>query len=540
MTCLTRRPGPGSGAAWIQPGAFRSLVRAYLLMDLRKQHAAQAAAAGPGSWVTPLYWVVAHSLAASAILSVALFGRVNARLFALAGISASMLLMAVSLVVEFREAILDLDDALAIGSRPVLPSTHAAARCANAAAYTLLLTTALNLFPAIVGSGLRDGGWRFLVSYAAASLAANLAITALALILMSLLTRVAGSRAAGVLAWAQTIVVMAGFYGAQMVFRDPTQGLAWWAYNLPGWVWWLPPAWFAAFVGRTCGGPGWTEAAAACGGVLALGAIWAAAIRTLSRSLPRLSEAGSSAPGRSGLLGSGLLWRRHWASAMFRSRETAAGFRLAWLMLRRDPDMIGRSLPALGSAAAGLALGLFSGHAADPFTEPGAPSIMSFVSLHLVVLAVPSALHSLSFSRDHEAAWVLRSAPIREPARVAAGLEWAVHFGLIAPTLAVLFVVLAWSWNDCLHAGVHCGTGFALALAAGSLSSGLLRGRPPFSRPSAYGSLGGPILLHQAVLAAALAAAGFLQALAYRSGAGTALLCLAACALAAALLGGHG
>ena len=82
--------------------------------------------------------------------------------------------------------------------------------------YFGLLYLALNLFPLILGAGLRDAGPWYAPAYLAASLAGNLGVLALVILLLSL-GRVSG-RLEGlkeVLAWTQILLIMAVFYGGQ-------------------------------------------------------------------------------------------------------------------------------------------------------------------------------------------------------------------------------------------------------------------------------------------------------------------------------------
>jgi hypothetical protein len=154
-THLLRRPD-------IDVLPFRALVRTYLTMDLRNQHFGHATGTSAKDMIAPLFWVIGQYLLMSGIVSALLFARVEAFFFALAGLTVSMVLMATAIIVEFNEVVLDPSDLEVIAHRPVALRTYAAARLTNLLVYVLLVTAALNVFPAIVGAGLRDAGWLFL------------------------------------------------------------------------------------------------------------------------------------------------------------------------------------------------------------------------------------------------------------------------------------------------------------------------------------------------------------------------------------------
>jgi hypothetical protein len=165
---------------------FRALLRAYVLMDFRSQQFGRATAVKPKDLITPLFWVVGQYLLLSVIACTVMFARVDAFFFALVNLGVSMLVIATSLIVEFNEVVLDGEDLNIIGHQPIPVRTYSAARLANLCAYVFLMTVALNLFPAIIGLGLRDAGWLYLPAYVAAAFLGNLGVVGALLLLYTM------------------------------------------------------------------------------------------------------------------------------------------------------------------------------------------------------------------------------------------------------------------------------------------------------------------------------------------------------------------
>ena len=495
--------------AGVSPRPFRALLRAYVLMDFRSQQFGRATASKPKDLITPLFWVVGQYLLLSFITSAVLFARVDAYFFALVNLGVSMLVMGTSLIVEFNEVVLDAEDLNVVGHQPVPPRTYSAARLTNLLGYVLLMTAALNLFPAIVGLGLRDATWAYLPAYAAAALIGNLAVVGVLLLLYTTLMSGRPSDAAReVLAWTQTILIMVAFYGGQAVLRDGQDRLEMAAYNPPDWLAYLPPAWLARFVDSTSAGTAWWILGA---WVLFDAAVWALVISRVSAmygrmqpggtawqraTLPRLREPGSLGGAVTRLLPA-------------RPRQERAAFWLCSTMLKRDHDLRMRSWPSLGVPLALVLLGLFTGQLGDPFaSRDPARVVLPVAALYLLAYPVPAIIHNLNFSRDHAASWLLWSAPVADRFAFTEGLRKAVTYRILLPLLLALLVVFAFVWRDFWHALLHTAAGWLVVVGAGHAAQiGIMR-RFPFSAPAARGSItGGVALFAGAVNATAMSLA---------------------------------
>lgn len=520
----------------VRPRPFRALLRAYVLMDFRSQQFGRATASKPKDLITPLFWVVGQYLLLSFITCAVLFGRVGAFFFALVNLGVSMLVIGTSLIVEFNEVVLDAEDLNVVGHKPVPLRTYSAARLTNLLGYVLLMTASLNLFPAIVGLGLRDTTWAYLPAYAAAALVGNLAVVGVLLLLYTtLMSGRPSDSVREVLAWTQTILIMIAFYGGQAVLRDGQDRLEMAAYNPPGWLVFLPPAWLAHFVdGASAPAAAWWILGA---GVIFVAAVWALVLGRVSAMYGRMGPGGTAwrratlpalaEPGRLGGRLTGLLTR---------SRQESAAFWLCSTMLRRDHDLRMRSWPTLGVALALVLLGLFTNQLGDPFVSRSpANVVLPVAALYLLAYPVPAVLHNLNFSRDHAASWVLWSAPVTDRFSFTEGLRKAVAYRIMLPLIVALLFVFAFVWRDFWHALLHTAAGWLVVVGAGHAAQiGIVR-KFPFSAPAARGSITGGVAMFAGAVNATAMSLAVTHYFASRSLAGFAAYLAALAALVLAL-----
>lgn len=518
----------------VQPRPLRALLAAFLLVDLRGQTYGQATKTEAGALIPPLYWVVGQFLATSMLLALLLFARVDAWFFAFANLSATLVLIFAALVVEFHEVVLDPADVDVLGHRPLHPRTYAAARLGNLVFYVALMTLATTIFPAVLGAALRDSGPLFALAYSGASVLTALGAAALVVLLYTLFG--VGRHLDGVrplLAWLQIIAILVVFYGAQLMLRSADGGLEHFAARPPAWVRYLPTAWLADVVIGLERGRAASVLVPAGLCVLAVAVLVVAAGARLTRAWSAVHRGervwrrvSVAAPPLDGTWGGPLLAR------VSRSRQEAVGFRMVRAMTRRDSELAMRSWPVFGMALAALVLGWATDQLGNPFVERG-PRVVLVVALPaLLAPCAPALLHNLRFSRDHEASWLLRTAPLRSLGPVAAGIRKALLVGFFAPVLAGVFVALALAWRQPLHAAIET------ALLAVVVEIALLATQPsvgaelPFARAAARGSTLGPIAPLSAMAGAAGMGVGAAQ---YAAGPDLlrqlVLLALLACAL---------
>ena len=478
---------------------LRGLVRTFLLMDLRAQHYSQATGVGAGALIPPLYWVIGQFLTLSALTTAALFGRVDAEFFAAANLGVLALGVFSAMVVEFHEAALDPADASVLAWRPIPRRTYALARMTNVGVYVGGMILLQTIFPAIVGAAQRDVGMGWLPLYALAALAVGGTAAALVVLLHALrpLSRALDDLRTG-FAWVQIVGIMVVFYGGQLMLRNGTGSLEWFAAHPPAWFSLMPTTPLGgAIASASRGGPGLGLVAAALGvGVLTVGV----ATAQLGRAWADLGRLGSDTArtvgGRlAGTLGSG------WIGALTGSRGQAAGLWLFRTALLRDSELRSRSLPALGTGAAAAALGVLTDQFADPFVAgASADVVLPLAAIVLLAAASPSLLYNTLFSRDHAAAWRLRAAP--SPAELAEGVRKGVALLVLLPATLAVGIAAQVAWRAPLHAaGFALGTWLVVSLCSKVAAANVFTD-VPLSRPAARGGALGPI----AVLTAGIGA----------------------------------
>jgi hypothetical protein len=511
----------------IQPRPFRAFLWALITMDLRSFHYGKSTGVGANATFSPLFWVVGQFLTASLLLSMFLFARVDVYFFALAGLSSAALCLVSAVVVEFNEAALDPRDRSVIGHRPLTPRTYAAARMGNFLFYVALLGLALTVFPAVIGAFLRDAGPAYLFAYGWASLLAVLTSASLVILLLTTVGADASLESAqSVLAWTQIGLILVVFYGAQLVIRKGTSGVALFAADPPDWIVWLPPHWLARGV-EVAASEGLSLRLLGWAGLATLGVLTLLflAIFQLSRAYTNLNTAGSAwrrvhlpRPTVAGSVGGG------WLTRLFtRGRAEAVGFWLTRTHFARDAELKMRSYPLFVMAIAGVFLAIATDNCTDPFRVHANTSVLPIAVIALLASAVPPVVQNVSFTRDPGAAWLLESAPLLDTARLVAGVRKALAVGLFYPALGLLFLSLAWAWQDPLGAGLH--TLVAWLVVEGALRwsmAEVLRGYP-FREEMIRGATMGSVALASGLVTGAAATLGIAHFFAAQSGAAMAV-----------------
>jgi hypothetical protein len=196
---------------------------------------------------------------------------------------------------------------------------------------------------------------------------------------------------------------------------------------------------------------------------------------------------------------------RGWSAWLTRGREERVGFWLGRTLLVREAGVLMRSLWPLNAAVAAVLLGLGADQFADPLreTEPRLVALPIF-AVYLIALAAPAILYNLSFSRESEACWVLRAAPLARPAGLVRGLGKAVMLLIIAPLCGLLAVVAVVRWHDPLAAVLHAVLAGLLSwlLALAAIGLGLIR--YPFALPPARGGTMGALAVPLLILSSLL------------------------------------
>lgn len=437
----------------VQPRPYRALLAALIQMDLRSVHYGRSTGVKPDEPLPPLFWVTGQLLLVSFLCCGFLFGRVDARAFALCGLAVAAISTFSAIVVGFDEVALDPKDAPILGPRPLTARTYAAARITNLGCYVALIGAALTLCPAISGAFLRDAGPAWLPTYVVAS--AAVCVTSAALALLTILffarrgARLEGAKAA--LAWMQIAIFLAVVYGGQLVVRGGKTELSEWAASPPSAITHTP----LDVLARAVAWSAWTGPSLETLGVLAaalglalllcyLALLWLTKAYAELASGP-LGRARVAKPARAGTLTGAL-------SSALLGRRRALGLWWITTHFRRDPGLRLRTWPLLSLAFAAALMGVLSEQGADPFLGRDARSVVPLLALGLIAAALPQLALALRIGEDPSASWLLRSAPLREPGKFMGGVRLGLMLWTVYPALLLIGAVFAWSWGSLSHA----------------------------------------------------------------------------------------
>lgn len=480
--------GPEGASRWdrllrrldVQPRPYRALLSALIQMDLRSVHYGRSTGVKPDEPLPPLFWVTGQLLLVSFLSCGFLFGRVDARAFALCGLAVAALSTFSAIVVGFDEVALDPKDAPILGPRPLTARTYAAARITNLGCYVALIGAALTLCPALSGAFLRDAGPAWLPTYVVASVAVCVASAALALLTILFFARrghrLSGAKAA--LAWMQIAIFLAVVYGGQLVVRGGKTELAEWAASPPSAITQTPLDVLARAVAWSAWQGPSLETLGVLGGALALALgltylalLWLtkAYAELASGPLQRAKIAKSPRAGTvTGALSSALLGRRR-----------ALGLWWITTHFRRDPGLRLRTWPMLSLAFAAALMGVLSERGADPFVVRDAHSVVPLLALGLIAAALPQLALALRIGEDPSASWILRSAPLSEPGKFMGGVRLGLMIWTVYPALILIGVGFAWSWGSVSHALLAIAPAWLLSEATAQWSLvRVLRGLP--------------------------------------------------------------
>ncbi|MEW4455570.1 hypothetical protein AB1L30_23070 [Bremerella sp. JC817] len=488
-------------AQGIDARQFFALTKAFLLSDLRGLHYTKATGTKPSHVVSPLFWVVGQCLTLSAIASLVLFMRVEVFFFSFVNLSLAVVVIATTVLVEFQEVVLNPKDLMILGPRPISPRTYTAARFANLLLYVAMMFLALTIQPAIVGIGLRDTGPWFAPAYLLASFTGCSVMVCLVILGLAALGNsetLEGWKT--VLAWTQIILILVAGYGAQMMFRDKKSQLEVWGAFPPAWIEYLPTTWLARFVEQASVTP--SVSTLTIGGLMLLFtavclAVTVRCVAYLYKSMQPLTVQIRHRPMKPGTLGGLAFGAGH---PLARGPEQRVGFWLCGKLLWRDGNLRMRSLLPFSMPLAAVALAIATGQFANPMTNHDPAQVtLPILAVYLIALSVPHLIYNLTFNDDHDAAWLLRCAPLRQPIGLGLGVAKAVMFWIITPTCVAFAGVALWQWGDPVAALLHASLAWLLSWVMALAALWLAVPDLPFSRAPDRGGSTGPVLVTAAL-----------------------------------------
>jgi ABC-2 type transport system permease protein len=488
----------------IDRAQLQALLKCYWRMSTR---GGVARAMGGGGKPRGLIFVLVMYLIVGFFTSLIAFSHIDLFTFTIIIHSITLFVVGMAITSESGDILFNTNESDVLVHRPIHPRTLLLAKTLNLIAFTLILATALNLFPAFFGLAISGARPWFpaihLLSMIVLCVFCASAVVCVYGIVIKFLNREKFDNFAS---WSQVAMSILFIGGYQVVPRllQRFEGLTLKPYA--HYLFPLPAAWFAGFDSALAGDFPYGALLALTGLVLtaALGYIAIGKLSTsYSEGLAKIAETSPRAPTHARVRKSRELRNpllRWWLRDPIELRV----FRLAAAYMRRDRDIKLRLYPSLTIF---LVIPLIS------LLDKNRNGISLFVPLFTVWMlgVMPyQALQTLQMSQHYLAADIFAIAPLASAASVFHGVRKATIFYLLLPSLCVAGLLIGYLAPGGLQ-GLQLAVPGMIAIPVMSLLPGLMEDYLPFSRPVVRGDQSskniGVMLMSMAAMAIVLGAA---------------------------------
>ncbi len=465
------------GADWNQ---FKTLLSISILTDFRGHRTIgrQHRKLSPLVWTLIFYGIMGLSLAAS------LVPRAKVFLFSLLILTASMVMMAFAVILEFGNTIINPEDTDVLAFRPISSRTYFLAKLCNLLFYILLIGTALCLFPSLIGIAVSGSEWVFPLIFFPVAMIANLVAASFIILIYTGLLRVLPyERFKDILAYLQIVFTFLLFFSYQLIPRLSEKFIHEGTDVSGTWLYAVPPAWFAGSVqvllGRNRPIDSWLALTAFTATILLffvsfrrISLQYAHQIANLqtTKNKGKIKSYGSN---QKGFLNS--LSRKFLPTG-----EALAGFQLTSSMIKKDRSVKMTLYPILGLPLAFLALAIIDNSITDPFVRGSFLEKlhdMSYIVIFFIFFVCYTLQNGLLYAQEWEASWLYRVAPITSPGRFYQGVKTALLLRLILP----FFLLLGFIYSikiPLIHSIQHTVSLFLSGLVVFSAVSFLIKDYP--------------------------------------------------------------
>jgi hypothetical protein len=500
---------PAGSTSSIDRDQLRALLKCYWRLSTRGR---VARAMGRGGKPRGLIFVLVMYLIAGFMTSMIAFSRIDLFTFTIIIHSMTFFVVGMAITSESGDILFNANESDVLVHRPIHPRTLLLAKTLNLIAFTLILATALNLFPTFFGLAVRGARFWFpvihLLSMVVLCVFCAAAVVCVYGIIIKLLDREKFDNFA---AWSQVAMSIMFIGGYQVVPRllQRFEGLTlkpYAKYLFP-----LPPAWFAGFDSAVAGDLPY-GALLGLTGLAVTAALAYLAIGKLALSygegLAKIAETPGGAPSRKRVRKSREL-RNPLLRWWLRDPIELLAFRLAAAYMRRDRDIKLRLYPSLTVFLLVPLMSLLDQKSLGSAFVP----LFTFWMLGIMPY---QAMQTLQMSQHYLAADIFAIAPLASAAPVFHGVRKATIFYLLLPALGVAGIVIGY-----LAPGGSQGLQLALpgmiAIPVISLFPGLKEDYLPLSRPVSRGDQSsrnmGLMLMSMIAMAIVLAVAYIARAL---------------------------
>lgn len=414
-----------------------------------------------------------------------------------------MVMMALTLVSDFTNVLIDPRDQFILLPRPVNDRTIALSRILHISIYVLRLALLMGA-PGIVFIGFIDGILAIPLFFLQVLEATFLCIFIVNIIYLLLMRSVSPQRFKDIISYFQigfSIIIFAVYYLLpRMIDMHRLEQVNIIAHH---WAWALPPVWIAALnellIRHNSAGV-ITGVLAALGFVLPLFGLWLVA-KVLAPGFNRRLAVIATSDGSSNSAANTKKARKFSplnaiSSLVAPDPVENAGFRITWKLAARTREFRMRVYPSFAYVPIYFIYFMFNGKRGGFGDLQNGHSYIFF--LYLCTFILSSILMSISMSPRFRSAWVYYAAPVDRPGRILSGMYKAIITIYFLPYFAVIGAVVIAIWgtdaiNDVLFAFLSCVIyGMLMALF---MVKGL-----PFSKPVTVKQGGGRAITSLVIL----------------------------------------
>ncbi len=453
-------------------GQIRALFTAGIRMDLRSARARQRGRIK----IPPMIAMLVTYSVIGGLLAISLARTSGPFTFTLLTFSAAMFMTAITVIMEYSSVVVSPDDYGILAHRPVSSRTYYWAKVANLFFYVTCTATALNL-PAAIVVGLRfRGGVAVGFLYMIMALLACFAAAALVILLYSTALKLFNYRRFNTaITYVHSFATLALTFGYVLIPRMLIREHVFISIEKGLWVWFAPPAWYAAGVELSVGLGDSRNLTLALLAIVSAAVVIHAALTMISLEYSRsISELAGSSAEDTVEVDQRRLQTRFAAFGVFfcRNDEERAGFELMQAYMRRDRKLRLRIYPAFGLPLAVYLFGLISGGLNDPLgprAAEGTFPVRELLGFYCVFVTLFFA-SAITQSDQWKASWVFFSAPLENRVGLLVGARKLVIWRYLFPFFCVLFVLLSFAM-PVVSAALYLFITFVLSLMAFALLS---------------------------------------------------------------------
>jgi len=381
------------------------------------------------------------------ILATNLATKTNPFMYSMLILAYSMVMSGFSVILKFGNSILNPDDWDVLTFRPINSRTYFLAKLSNLLFYIILITTAMCLLPALIGTTVQGNNLLFPLIFMPVCYCAGTATAAFIVLMYTfLLKKINYQKFKDIIAYFQIGFSIFFFLFYQIIPRLGNEIFIRGEKSLQAWLYLIPPAWFSGIVqmvqARAAGIDVHLGLIGICVTILfitfafnKISLQYAGLIANISTAVPSDKNKNLGADRKNIFI--------YFFRSFLKDPEKTAGFDLTTAMCRKDRSVKMGIYPLLGIPVAFLVLAIFENEFKDPFIH----GLFQGQGLTMFIIFIFMMMYSLTmlmkYSNDWEASWIFHLAPIESPGTFYQGVKYAVFIQYVMPFFLLLGIIYA-------------------------------------------------------------------------------------------------